>query len=47
MIYRHTGKTSGVEEFMWLGEYISKEIYKKKIRFSRYKRQKRAEKNNK
>ena len=47
MIYRHTGKTSGVEEFMWLGEYISKEIYKKKIRFSRYKKQRRAEKNNK
>lgn len=45
MIYRHTGKTSGVEEFMWLGEYISNEVYKKKIRFSRYKRQKRAEKN--
>ena len=47
MIYRHTGKTSGVEEFMWLGEYIAKEIYKKKIRFSSYKRQKRAEKKNK
>ena len=45
MIYRHTGKTSGVEEFMWLGEYISQKIYKKKIRFSRYKRQKRAKKN--
>ena len=44
MIYRHTGKTSGIEEFMWLGEYISQEMYKKKIRFSRYKRQKRAEK---
>ena len=47
MIYRHTGKTSGVEEFMWLGEYISQKIYKKKIRFSRYKRQKRAEKRKK
>ena len=44
MIYRHTGKTSGVEEFMWLGEYIANEVYKKKIRFSRYKRQKREEK---
>ena len=43
MIYRHTGKTSGVDEFMWLGEYISKEVYKKKIRFSHYKRQKRTE----
>lgn len=43
MIYRHTGKTSGVDEFMWLGEYISQEIYKKKIRFSQYKRKKRTE----
>jgi thioredoxin-related protein len=43
MIYRHTGKTSGVEEFMWLGEYITEEIYKKKIRFSQFKKQKRAE----
>ena len=46
-IYRHTGKTSGVDEFMWLGEYIAKGVYKKKIRFSRYKKQKRAEKKNK
>lgn len=43
LIYRHTGKTSGVDEFMWLGEYITEEIYKKKIRFSQYKKQKRAE----
>ena len=47
MIYRHTGKTSGIDEFMWLGEYIANGIYKKKIRFSKYKRQKRAEKKNK
>lgn len=46
MIYRHTGKTSGLEEFMWLGEFIAEGIYKKKIRFSQYKRQKRAEKKN-
>ncbi|MCK4865102.1 MAG: thioredoxin family protein [Gammaproteobacteria bacterium] len=44
LIYRHTGKTSGVDEFMWLGEYIANGVYKKKIRFSKYKRQKRAEK---
>ena len=43
MIYRHTGKTSGVDEFMWLGEYIANEVYKKKIRFSKYKRQKRED----
>lgn len=45
-IYRHTGKTSGVDEFMWLGEYIKDGLYKK-IRFSKYKKQKRAEKKNK
>ena len=45
-IYRHTGKTSGVDEFMWLGEYVANGMYKK-IPFSRYKKQKRAEKKNK
>lgn len=44
LIYRHTGKTSGIDEFMWLGEYISEGLYKKGIRFSKYKKQKRAEK---
>ena len=43
-IFRHTGKTSGVEEFMWMGEYIAKGLYKK-MRFSKFKRQKRKEKN--
>lgn len=42
-IHRHTGKTSGAEEFMWLGEYIVNGTYKK-MSFSRYKRKKRAEK---
>ena len=45
-IYRHTGKTSGVDEFMWLGEYIANGVYKK-MRFSAYKKQKRAEQKNK
>jgi len=45
-IYRHTGKTSGVDEFMWLGEYVANGTYKK-IPFSRYKKQKRAEKKDK
>lgn len=44
-IYRHTGKTSGVEEFMWLGEFVANGLYKK-MRFSKYKRKKRAEKKN-
>ena len=43
LIYRHTGKTSGVEEFMWLGEFVAKGLYKKSS-FTRYKRKKRAEK---
>jgi len=45
-IYRHTGKTSGVEEFMWLGEFVADGLYKK-MRFSAYKKKKRAEKKNK
>lgn len=40
-IHRHTGKTSGVDEFMWLGEYIVNDKYKE-MSFSKYKRQKRA-----
>ncbi|MDH5395979.1 MAG: thioredoxin fold domain-containing protein [Gammaproteobacteria bacterium] len=45
LIHRHTGKTSGVEEFMWLGEYIEKGLYKnKKLPFSHYKRQQRENK---
>ena len=45
LIHRHTGKTSGVEEFMWLGEYIVNGDYKK-MPFTRYKRQKRNAKKN-
>ena len=45
-IYRHTGKTSGVDEFMWLGEFVANGLYKK-MRFSKYKKKKRAEKKNK
>jgi len=41
-VHRHTGKTSGVEEFMWMGEYVAKGIYKDQS-FTRYKREKRKE----
>ncbi|MDZ7663513.1 thioredoxin family protein [Thiohalophilus sp.] len=41
-IHRHTGKTSGVEEFMWMGEYVAEGIYKD-TSFTRYKRDKRKE----
>jgi len=41
-VHRHTGKTSGVEEFMWMGEYVAEGIYKE-TSFTRYKRDKRKE----
>lgn len=41
-IHRHTGKTSGVEEFMWMGEYVANGIYKD-TSFTRYKREKRKQ----
>lgn len=37
-IHRHTGKTSGVNEFMLMGEYVVDGQYKK-TSFTRYKRQ--------
>jgi thioredoxin-related protein len=39
-IVRYTGATSGIEEFMWLGEYVVNGIYKE-MRFAKYKRQKK------
>jgi len=42
-IVRYTGPTSGVEEFMWLGEYVVEGHYNKQ-RFTKYKRQKRKDK---
>ena len=41
-IFRHTGKTSGVEEFIWMGQYVADGIYKE-TSFTRYKRNKRKE----
>jgi len=41
-IFRHTGKTAGVEEFMWMGEFIASGKYKE-TSFTRYKRNKRQE----
>ncbi len=42
-IFRHTGKTAGVEEFIWMGEYVANGTYKE-TSFTRYKRNKRQEK---
>lgn len=39
-VVRYTGATSGIEEFMWLGEYVAKGLYKE-MRFTKYKRQKK------
>lgn len=42
LVVRYTGATSGVEEFMWLGEYASKGVYKDEP-FARYKRERRKQ----
>jgi thioredoxin-related protein len=42
-IFRHTGKTSGMEEFIWMGQYVANGNYKE-TSFTRYKRNKRKEK---
>lgn len=37
-VVRFTGATSSVEEFMWLGEFMEKGLYKE-MRFTKYKRE--------
>jgi thioredoxin-related protein len=37
-VARYTGATSGPEEFIWLGEYVSQGLYKE-MGFTKYKRQ--------
>lgn len=39
-VVRYTGATSGVQEFLWLGEYFVDGHYKN-LRFTKYKRQKK------
>ncbi len=39
-VLRYTGKTSGKDEFMWMGEFVAQDLYKT-MPFTRYKRQKR------
>lgn len=41
-IQRHTGKTSGVEEFMWMGEYVAEGRYQE-MPFTKYKREKKRQ----
>ena len=40
-VVRFTGATSGVEEFMWLGEYVVNSEYEK-MPFTKYKREKKS-----
>jgi thioredoxin-related protein len=40
-VMRYTGATNGVQEFMWLGEYVVNGDYKK-MPFTKYKREKRS-----
>lgn len=42
-VFRYTGKASGVDEFLLMGEYVKNKIYKK-MSFTRYKRQQRKKK---
>lgn len=39
-IFRHTGRTSGAEEFMLMGRYVAEGVYKQ-MPFTRYKREQR------
>lgn len=39
-VHRHIGKTNGIEEFMWVGEYVVKGEYRN-IPFIKYKNQRR------
>ena len=41
-VLRYTGRTSGTEEFLWMGEYVVSDGYEE-APFTRYKRTKRAE----
>jgi len=46
-IFKYTGAASGVQEFMWMGEFIVNQVYLQKddsgrnIRFARYKKMKK------
>lgn len=42
LVVRYTGATSGIDEFLWLGQYASEGIYEK-MSFAKYKRGRRKE----
>lgn len=41
-VHRYTGRTSGPQEFLWMGQYVADKMYKKES-FTRYKRARRKE----
>jgi thioredoxin-related protein len=50
LVFKYVGAPSGVEEFMWMGEYVADRVYLEKddrgmeIRFTRFKRMKKKNK---
>ena len=50
LVFKYVGATSGVEEFLWMGEYVAQQVYLEvddrgaNIRFTRYKRMKQKNK---
>jgi thioredoxin-related protein len=40
-VHRHTGRTAGVDEFLWMGEYVGSGKFKEKP-FSAFKREKKG-----
>ena len=48
-IFKYVGATAGIDEFLWMGEYIAEEIYRQKdesgrpVRFARYKKIKKKQ----
>jgi thioredoxin-related protein len=49
-VFKYVGATSGVEEFLWMGEYVAQQVYLltddrgMNIRFTRYKQMRRLNK---
>lgn len=39
-VHRHTGRTAGVDEFLWMGQYVAEGVYND-MPFARYKRAKK------
>ncbi len=42
LMFKYTGATRDIDEFLWLGEFVVADLYKTR-RFSKYKRERRAE----